>query len=280
MDGTDGLRYVAGSIPRMTTVAVSSSTGPPIVTPSPILALDRLEVRYPTFHLHPLSLALNPGQRVALVGPNGAGKSTTMKALAGRLPAYDGAVLLRGEEMRAQLPEARAEIGFLPEVLGAYGWMTVAEHLAFLATFYPTWDAGYAGDLAQRLGLPLGDKVGTLSKGTKVKLAFVAAESFRPPVLLLDEPTSGLDPVVRREVIDGILERFPDAGGRLVVFSTHILEDVEGLAERVVVLIDGTLRRDAAVAELRREHPHETLSNILYGILTNGTPPTRRAADG
>jgi ABC-2 type transport system ATP-binding protein len=158
--------------------------------------------------------------------------------------------------------------------------MTVGEHLAFLAQFYPTWDAAYTGDLARRLGLPLGDKVGTLSKGTKVKLAFVAAEAFRPPVLLLDEPTSGLDPVVRREVIDAILERFPDAGSRLVVFSTHILEDVEGLAERVVVLADGAVRRDATIAELRREQPDETLSNILYGILTNGTPPTRRVAGG
>lgn len=250
-------------------------------TMTPVLSLRDFSVRFPGFTLHPLSLTIRGGERVALVGPNGAGKTTTMKALAGRLPDYQGAVQFGGAEMRSLLPDVRAKIGFLPETLSAYGWMSVAEHLAFLSAFYPSWDGVYATELAARLDLPLDHKVGTLSKGTKVKLSFVAAEAFRPPVLLLDEPTSGLDPVVRRELIDGIVERFPPDSDRLVVFSTHILEDVEWLADRVIVLAGGVLRADATVAELRQGRKAEPLSQVLYSLLADdSTPPLRRAAQG
>lgn len=248
---------------------------------APVMELDRFEVRFPRFHLKPISLTVRPGERVALVGPNGSGKSTTMKAMAGRFAGYTGAVRFRGRELRQQVPEARAEIGFLPETLLSYGWMTVREHLDFLAAFYPTWDRAYAATLVSRLQLPLDGTVGTLSKGTRMKLSFVAAEAFRPPVLLLDEPTSGLDPLVRREVIEAIRERFPPESERLVVFSTHLLEDVEWLAERVLVLADGQLRADATVHHLRQERPGEPLSRIIYTLLSNdGTPPLPRAAEG
>ncbi|MGD0991602.1 MAG: ABC transporter ATP-binding protein [Gemmatimonadales bacterium] len=248
---------------------------------TPVLALQSFSVRFPKFTLHPLSLTFRAGERVALVGPNGAGKTTVMKGLAGRLPVYQGAVQFGGAEMRSLLPDARARIGFLPETLAAFGWMSVAEHLEFLSAFYPSWDGVYATELAARLDLPLDHKVGTLSRGTKVKLSFVAAEAFRPPVLLLDEPTSGLDPVVRRELIDAIGERFPPSGDRLVVFSTHILEDVEWLADRVLVLAGGVLCADATVVELRRGRTTEPLSQILYALLADDrTPPLRRAAEG
>ena len=248
----------------------SRPAGPPAPAAEPSLELDRFEVRFPRFHLRPISLSIRPGERVALVGPNGAGKSTTMKAMAGRLPGHEGTVLFRGRDMRELLPLVRSEIGFMPETLLSYGWLRVAEHLDFLATFYPSWDRGYAESLAERLRLPLGDAVGTLSKGTRLKLSFVAAEAFHPPVLLLDEPTSGLDPVVRREVIDTIAERFPAGCRRLVVFSTHLLEDVEWLADRVVVLVEGALRADASVEDLRRDRPGEALSRILFSLLSNG----------
>jgi len=254
----------------VTAPPLSHPDGPPVPAADPALALDRFEVRFPRFHLRPISLSIRPGERVALVGPNGAGKSTTMRGLAGRLSDHGGAVLFRGRDMRELVPLVRAEIGFLPETLLSYGWMKVSEHLDFLATFYPSWDHGYAAGLAERLRLPLGDAVGTLSKGTRVKLSFVAAEAFRPPVLLLDEPTSGLDPVVRREIIDTIAERFPAGGRRLVVFSTHLLEDVEWLADRVVVLVEGALRADVSVGQLRRDRPGEGLPSILFSLLSDG----------
>lgn len=236
------------------------------------IELRDFSVVYPAFTLQPLSLGFRDGERVALVGPNGAGKSTTLNAMAGRLPQYRGEIRVDGADLRALLPWVRARIGFLPESLLGYGWMTIQQHLDFLAAFYPGWDRQYAATLLQRLDLPPAAKLGTLSKGMRVKLSFIAAEAYRPPFLLLDEPTSGLDPVVRRELIDVILERVPRGAGRVVLFSTHILEDVEWIADRVVVLAGGRLRADVSVAELQRRGQNRPLSTILYAILSGDEP--------
>ena len=202
---------------------------------------------------------------MALVGANGAGKTTTMRALAGRTSTYRGEVTFGGREMRTLQPGVRASIGLLPEVLPGFGWMTLREHLRFLSAFYPTFDLRYAGELADLLEVPLSTQLGVLSRGTKVKVAFVAAEAFRPAVLLLDEPTAGLDPVARRDVLRLVHERFPPGGERLVVFSTHILEDIEVLAERVVVLEEGHVRLDSSLAALGAGEGKAGLAERLYG---------------
>jgi ABC-2 type transport system ATP-binding protein len=233
----------------------------------PRVALRQFAVRYPSFTLTPLTLEIRPGERVALVGPNGSGKSTTLRALAGRLPEYDGFILMDGHDLRTRLPLGRREIGLLPETLGGYGWMTVREHLAFLREFYPSWDDAYAAHLADRLGVPLGQPLGRLSKGTRVKASFVAAEAYRPPLLLLDEPTSGLDPAVRGELLGAILSSVDARSDRVVLFSTHLLEDVEFVANRVLLLTNGTLQLDATVTDLRDAHRGASLARILYAAL-------------
>ena len=243
------------------------------------IELRDFSVVYPSFVLQPLFLAFRTGERVAVVGPNGAGKSTTLNAIAGRLTHYRGAVLLDGSEIRTLLPTVRERIGFLPETLLGYGWTTIRQHLHLLRNFFPAWDQAYAEGLLARLALPPEAKLGTLSKGMRVKLSFVCAEAYRPPFLILDEPTSGLDPMVRRELIEVILERAPSGGDRLVIFSTHLLEDVEWIADRVLVLSVGALRADAPVAELRARHPDRALSDILYSILSgNESQPLQRPA--
>jgi ABC-2 type transport system ATP-binding protein len=231
------------------------------------IALRQFSVTYPNFTLVPLSVEFKPGERVAFVGPNGSGKTTTLRALAGRLTEYEGAILLDGRDLRGLLPLGRREIGSMPESLGGYGWMTVRDHLAFLRQFYPTWDAGYAAHLVDRLRIPLGDAIGRLSKGTRAKVSFVAAEAYRPSLLLLDEPTSGLDPEVRGELIGMILSSAVERPNRVVVFSTHLLEDVEQVAQRVLVLIDGKLTLDESVDHLRRSHSEMNLPKILYAAL-------------
>jgi ABC-2 type transport system ATP-binding protein len=233
----------------------------------PHIALRQFSVTYPKFTLSPLSVEFKPGERIAFVGPNGAGKTTTLRALAGRITAYSGSILYGGRELRTTLPLGKREIGLLPETLQGYGWMTVREHLAFLSGFYPTWDSAYAAQLAEQLRVPLDQALGRLSKGTRVKVSYIAAEAYRPPLLLLDEPTSGLDPEVRGELIDAILSATRDRTDRVVIFSTHVLEDVELIANRVLVLDNGTLKTDATVAELRDSHGGETLARILYAAL-------------
>jgi ABC-2 type transport system ATP-binding protein len=227
------------------------------------VAMSDFTVAYPAFTLGPLSLSLGPGDRVALVGPNGAGKSTTLKGLVGLLPEYGGSVTFDGVDVRDGAVDVRARIGVLAEKVMGFGWMTVAEHLAFLASFYPTWDPDHAADLVRRLELPRETKLANLSKGMGVKLSLVAAEAYRPPLLLLDEPTSGLDPLMRTDVLDLIDECAPRGGDRAVVFSSHILEDIEAAADRVLILRDGVLVLDATVDELRAEDPDAPLSRTI-----------------
>lgn len=234
--------------------------------------LRGFSVRYPNFFLEPLDLDVQPGERVAVIGANGAGKSTTLKAIAGRLREYDGRVEIGGREVRSQVPGIRERIGFLPEKMQGYGWMTVAEHLTFLSSFFPSWDHEYARELLQRLELPSDSKVGTLSKGMGVKLSMVAAEAHRPPVLLLDEPTSAIDPLMRGQLLAVVDQCVPQGGDRLVLFSSHILEDVEKIADRVVLIRRGRLVDDASVGELQSRDPDSPLSRILYAILESHDP--------
>ncbi|HSM61059.1 MAG TPA: ABC transporter ATP-binding protein [Longimicrobiales bacterium] len=235
-----------------------------------MIGLRDLTVSFEGFTLGPLTLDVGPGERVALVGPNGAGTSTTRRSLAGRHTGYAGSARVLGLEVREEPAAARARVGVLPEDALGFGWMTVAEHLRFLSAFFPTWDREYATRLAARTGLPVGTRLANPSKGSRVKLSLVAAEAFRPEVLLLDEPTSGIDPVTRADILALIDECAPRGGGRTVLFSTHILEDVEAVADRVVLLKDGRVLRDAPVHSLRQESPGMPLSTVLLRELTGG----------
>ncbi len=244
---------------------------------NPAIHLRDFTVRYPNFVLHPLNLEFAPGERVAFVGANGAGKSTTLRAIAGRASDYDGQVAIDGADIRSLLPQVRASIGFLPERAYGFGWMTVAEHLRFLSSFFPAWDGEYADALLKRLELPPESRVGTLSKGMAVKLSLVAAEAFRPPLLVLDEPTSAIDPVMRGDLLDLIDDCAPAGGDRLVLFSSHILEDVERIAERVVLLRDGRLVADISVPDVQRRDPGRPLSKALYEMLKSAGEEARHA---
>ncbi len=233
----------------------------------PSVALKRFGVRYPAFTLGPLDVAFSAGERIAVVGANGAGKSTTLKAVAGQMSHYDGRIDIDGRDVRELMPGVRASVGFLPESLLALEWMTVAGHLRFLADFFPTWDEQHAFELLDRLAVPPRVKVGTLSKGMKVKLSLVAAEAHRPKLLLLDEPTSAIDPLMRGELLKVVDECAPAGGDRLVLFSSHLLEDVERIADRVLFLKNGRLVADRTVSEIRSRDPSQPLHALLYEIL-------------
>jgi ABC-2 type transport system ATP-binding protein len=199
-----------------------------------------------------LRFTVRPGEVVALLGPNGAGKSTTMKMIAGFLAPDAGRVRVAGHDVVADGLAARRALGYLPEGAPGYGEMDVVDFLGFIADV-----RGLAGEhRRQRLGyamdrLQLGgvrrQPLDTLSKGFRRRVGFAAAILHDPPVLMLDEPTDGLDPNQKHEVRGLINELARD---RTILLSTHLLEEVEAIATRALVMAGGRLRIDETPAGL------------------------------
>ncbi|MCK5377937.1 MAG: ABC transporter ATP-binding protein [Acidobacteria bacterium] len=202
--------------------------------------LSGLTKRFPGFKLGPLDLVLKPGTVLALVGPNGAGKTTTLNCMAGLMVPDEGGTEVYGTPVHPSRTEYRRHVGYVGEESGFFQRWTVDRNLAFLAELLPGWSHDRAQQLSKRLALPLDKQVSKLSRGNRTKLALVAAMAHRPRLLLLDEPTSGLDPVVRAEVLDLLWEIIED-GEHAVLYSTHVLSDINRLADELVFLRDGQI---------------------------------------
>ena len=202
--------------------------------------LSGLTKRFPGFQLGPLDLTLEPGTVLALVGPNGAGKTTTLNCMAGLMVPDEGGTEVFGNPVHPTRMEYRHDVGYVGEESGFFQRWTAGRNLAYLAELLPGWSRDRAHQLSERIGLPLGKPVSKLSRGNKTKLALVAAMAHRPRLLLLDEPTSGLDPVVRAEVLDVLWEIIED-GEHAVLYSTHILSDINRLADELAFLRDGQI---------------------------------------
>jgi ABC-2 type transport system ATP-binding protein len=217
----------------------------------PAFALTGLVKRYPGFTLGPLDLALEPGTVVGFVGPNGSGKTTTLNCIGGLVVPEAGTVEVFGRRTSRRAPAWKADIGMVGEAHGFYRGWTVEENLRFLSGFYSGWSDQRVRRLADRLGLPLGNKVCVcnLSKGHLAKLAMVAALAHGPRLLLLDEPTAGLDPVVRAEVLDVLWEVLED-GEHAIFYSTHVLSDISRLADELVFLREGQVLLRSAKDDL------------------------------
>ncbi len=193
-----------------------------------IIATHALTRRYGSLTaLNGVTLAVEPGSVYSLVGPNGAGKTTLIQLLMNLQPATSGTAELMGMSTNEIRGAALNRIGYVAETQELPGWMTVGELLDYLRPFYPTWDRGLEAQLLRDFALPLQRKLKQLSRGMRMKAAFAGALSFRPALLVLDEPFSGLDPLVRDELIQGLLDRI---GETTLFISTHDLEEIESFA--------------------------------------------------
>jgi len=202
--------------------------------------LSGLAKRWPGFQLGPLDLTLEPGTVLALVGPNGAGKTTTLNCMAGLIAPDEGGTEVFGAPVHPARPDYRRDVGYVGEENGFFQRWTAGRNLDFMAELLPGWSQDRARRLVERIALPLSTPVNKLSRGNRTKLALVAALAHGPRLLLLDEPTAGLDPVVRAEVLD-VLWEITEDGEHAVLYSTHVLSDINRLADELAFLRDGQL---------------------------------------
>lgn len=218
---------------------------------SPLLEYEQVTRRFGrTPAIDDLSLRVEPGTVLGMVGRNGAGKTTALRLATGYLHPDTGRVRVVGLDPVTQGLDVRLRVSLLSEESSLYPWMTVGEILAFGEGLHPRWDRAFAEALRRRLDLDGGRRVGALSRGTRAKVALLLAVATRPDLLLLDDPTSGLDPLVRREVLQTLLEAVPESGGA-VVYASHLVQDIERVADRVAVLDGGKLVLEGSLEEIK-----------------------------
>ncbi len=220
-----------------------------------------------------VTFSVAKGEVLGFLGPNGAGKSTTMKMLAGFMPPTAGSASICGHDVQNDGVAARRVLGFLPEGAPAYPEMSVVGFLNFVGRI-----RGFGGaELIARVDHAIGltslagvrlQPIETLSKGFKRRVGLAQALLHDPPVLVMDEPTDGLDPNQKHEVRTLIEQMAPY---KAIVISTHILEEVDAVCTRAIIIARGRVVADATPAELARLHPSGRLEEVFREI-TGGTP--------
>jgi ABC-2 type transport system ATP-binding protein len=200
-----------------------------------------------------VSLSLPRGAVYGLVGANGAGKTTLIKHILGLLRAESGSVRVFGLDPVADPVTVLSRIGYLSEENDLPGWMRVDELIRYSRAFYPAWDDSYAEELRRAFSLDPTATIRNLSKGQKARAGLLVALAHRPELLLLDEPSSGLDPIVRRDILGAVIRTIADEG-RTVLFSSHLLEEVEQVADHVTMINHGQIVLSASLDSIRESH--------------------------
>jgi len=194
--------------------------------------------RYKGFALKGVTFQLPRGYIGGLIGPNGAGKTTIIKIIMNLVRPSAGAVKVFGLDHRADEVEVKSRIGFVYDVPGFWGDMSLNAHRRALAPFYPRWNHATFDRLASELALPLNKHFKALSHGMQTKFALVMALSHDADLLVMDEPTAGLDPLFRRELLQRLSALLQDEG-KSVLFSTHITSDLARMADFITLIRNG-----------------------------------------
>lgn len=200
-----------------------------------------------------VSLTVPRGVVFGLVGENGAGKTTLIKHILGLLRAQIGEVRVFGMDPVAKPRETLARLGYLSEQRDLPDWMRVQALAEHCRAFYPGWDPAYAAELIALFELDPAARIRTLSRGQRAKAGLMAALAHRPELLLLDEPSSGLDPVVRRDILSAVIRTVADEG-RTVLFSSHLLDEVERVADIVAMIHHGKVLLCEPLDALKERH--------------------------
>jgi len=199
--------------------------------------------------LDSLDLTVNKGEVLGYLGPNGAGKTTTIRLLLGLIRPTNGSATIFGEDVATRAADIHRRIAYVPGETSLWPSLSGAETLKFLANVHGSVDQAYQQELIKKFDFDPNKKVRAYSKGNRQKIALIAAFSTRADLLIFDEPTSGLDPVMAKVFRDEVLAA--KKNGQTVFLSSHMLEEVEELCDRVAVLREGKLVESGTLEELR-----------------------------
>ena len=235
-----------------------------------MLEVKNLKKRFGDFEaVKGISFSVKKGEVLGFLGPNGAGKSTTMRMITGFLPPTSGTAVIDGHDIALEPVAAKAAIGYLPESAPSYRAMVVEDYLTFIAEIRGFTGAAARDAVARviekaRLAPVARKTIETLSKGYRQRTCFAQAIIHDPKVLIMDEPTDGLDPNQKftvREMIKSMAKE-----GKAIIISTHILEEVDAVCTKVVVIADGEKKFDGTPAELKAKDPSGKLDVVFRNL--------------
>jgi ABC-type multidrug transport system ATPase subunit len=219
----------------------------------PVIQLLNVHKRFgKTAVLQGVNLSIERGQIFALLGRNGAGKTTLIRLLLGLTRRDSGSIAVLGRDPQYEAIAVREAVGFLAEDQQMFSWMTVPEILGFLAPFYRRWDRELANRFVKQFELPTTTRIKHLSKGQSVRLGLVLALAHRPELVILDDPALGLDPVMRKEFNRDLITHLQGEGAT-VLYSSHLLYEVEPIADAVAILHEGVIAKHAHTEVLRHD---------------------------
>lgn len=237
------------------------------------IIVEHLSKAYgPKWAVRDLNLRVPAGCVYGFLGRNGAGKSTTIKMLTGMAHPDSGQVTLLGQRLDELTPATRSRIAYMAEGHPLYGWMSIREIVQFTRSFYENWDQTLVDQVLDHFELSQKQKCGRLSRGQQAQVSLALAMAPDPELLILDDPTLGLDTVVRREFLEALIQLI-QSRGRTIFFSSHVLGDVERVATRIGVMVDGVLRVDC---------PTETFRDSVRKVVISFTdePPDFPGCEG
>jgi ABC-2 type transport system ATP-binding protein len=226
----------------------------------------------PKWVVRDLNLKVPTGCVYGFLGRNGAGKSTTIKMLTGMAPPDAGRVTLLGEDVSTLSPRTKSRIAYMAEGHPLYAWMSIGEIVKFTRAFYEDWDQTLVDQILDHFELSRKQKCGRLSRGQQAQVSLALAMAPDPELLILDDPTLGLDTVVRRDFLEALIQLI-QSRGRTIFFSSHVLGDVERVATRIGVMVDGVLRVDCPTETFR-----DSVRKIVAGFASE--PPDFPGCEG